>query len=364
MTKQIVLFGSTGSIGIQTLNIAKEHNIKVKALSAHSNIELLQQQQREFNVEHISLSSVNPDLLCGLASFPDCTIVNAIVGSAGLKPTIAALEAGNPVALANKETLVAGGELVMELSRKHNAPIVPIDSEHSAIMQCLSCYSDIQFNNNNISKIILTASGGAFHGYTKEQLKQVTKKQALRHPNWSMGDKITIDSSTMMNKGLELIEAMYLFNINESKIEIVIHPQSIVHSAVEFIDGTIIAQMSVPDMRLPIQYALTYPQRLPSPAKRLSLTEISKLTFSEPNYDTFRCLALARTAARLGGNAPCILNAANEVAVSLFLEDKIAFYEISEIVEEALNKVEKTRDITLEIIEQTEKQVKENINCQ
>ncbi|MCL2036408.1 MAG: 1-deoxy-D-xylulose-5-phosphate reductoisomerase [Oscillospiraceae bacterium] len=317
----------------------------------------MQKQQREFGAELVCLSSVNPEMLCRLAAIPDCTVVNAIVGSAGLKPTLAALEAGNPVALANKETLVAGGELVMELSRRKRVPVIPVDSEHSAIFQCLSGSSESR--NRDIHKIILTASGGAFFGYTNEQLKTVTREQALRHPNWSMGAKITVDSATLMNKGLELIEAMHLFDLDESKIEVVVHPQSVIHSAVEFTDGSIIAQMAVPDMRLPIQYALTYPERLPSDCRRLSLTEVGNMTFHEPDCDVFRLLALARKAARLGGNAPCILNAANEAAVTLFLEGEIAFHEIPLVVESAFNKIEKVKNISLEIIEHTEKLIKE-----
>jgi 1-deoxy-D-xylulose-5-phosphate reductoisomerase len=359
MMKQIVLLGSTGSIGVQTLEVAKLHNIKVKALSAHSNIGLLQEQQREFGVQHVCLSSVSPDSLCSLAAIPNCTVVNAIVGSAGLPPTLAALKAGNSVALANKETLVAGGELVMSLAREKGAEIIPVDSEHSAIMQCLSGKTD-----KDIHKIILTASGGAFFGYSKAQLKKVTKEQALRHPNWNMGAKITVDSATMMNKGLELIEAMHLFGTDESKIEIVIHPQSIIHSAVEFADGSVIAQLGVPDMRLPIQYALTYPERLPSQVKRLSLTDTAQLTFAEPDCDTFPCLAFARSAARLGGNAPCALNAANEAAVALFLADKIAFADIPLVIAETYNKIEKTKTLSLHIINETEKNIKEIIHCQ
>ncbi|MCL1866920.1 MAG: 1-deoxy-D-xylulose-5-phosphate reductoisomerase [Oscillospiraceae bacterium] len=354
--KQIVLLGSTGSIGIQTLQVARLHKIKVKALSAHTNIKALQEQQKEFRVEHVCLSSVSPESLCYLAAIPNCTVVNAIVGSAGLKPTIAALKAGNPVALANKETLVAGGEIVMETARENKVPIIPVDSEHSAIFQCLSGKS-----GKDIRKIILTASGGAFRGYTKEQLKSVTREQALSHPNWSMGDKITVDSATMMNKGLELIEAMRLFDVDESKIEIVVHPQSIVHSAVEFADGTVIAQMSVPDMRLPIQYALTYPDRLPSETERLSLTALGSLTFTRPDHDTFPCLAFARNAARLGGNAPCILNAANEAAVKLFLQDEIAFHEIPKVIAGLFTKTEKTKEISLDIIESTENSIYKSV---
>jgi 1-deoxy-D-xylulose-5-phosphate reductoisomerase len=302
-------------------------------LSAHSNEVLLREQAREFGVKATCLSSETPDKLCELAALPDCTVVNAIVGAAGLPPTLAALNAGNPVALANKESLVAGGEAVMEaahrLESKTNQPaLIPIDSEHSAIWQCLAGNP-----RKAVRKIILTASGGAFLGYTKEQLKSVTREQALRNPNWSMGAKISVDSATLMNKGLELIEAMYLFGVREEQIEVVIHPQSIIHSAAEFTDGTVIAQMSVPDMRLPIQYALTYPQRLPSPcSQRLSLTDIGSLTFAKPDTEVFPCLEYARAAARRGGDAPRKLNAANERAVAAFLSGEIAFYEIPDYI--------------------------------
>jgi 1-deoxy-D-xylulose-5-phosphate reductoisomerase len=324
--KQIVLLGSTGSIGIQTLEVCRLHNIKVKALSAHSNIELLQKQQREFDVQHVCLSGISPDSLCSLAAIPNCIVVNAIVGSAGLKPTLAAIRAGNNVALANKETLVAGGEIVMKFAKEKGVEIIPVDSEHSAIYQCLC-------GGGEINRIILTASGGPFFGYSREQLRSVTREQALYNPNWSMGAKITVDSATLMNKGLELIEAMYLFGVDENQIEVVIHPQSIVHSAVEFVDGSVIAQMGVPDMRLPIQYALTYPERLPCSVKPLSLTEAGRLTFSQPDCDVFPCLTLAREAARTGGDAPRWLNQANEEAVALFLSSEIAFHEIPEYIQ-------------------------------
>ena len=375
MMKSVVLLGSTGSIGVQTLDVAKNLNepykVTIKALSAHTDTALLEQQRSEFGVapEYTCLSSQDPEKLCELASLDggNCTVVNAIVGSAGLKPTLAALNAGNVVALANKETLVAGGELVMKASREATAKnnqtlfanqanptmLVPVDSEHSAIMQCL------QGNvGNKIHKIILTASGGAFYGYTKEKLKEVTREQALRHPNWSMGAKITVDSATLMNKGLELIEAIHLFDVDESQIEVVIHPQSIIHSAVEFEDGSVIAQLSVPDMRLPIQYALTYPARVLSPAKRLSLTELGALTFLKPDCDTFPLLNLAREAAKLGGDAPCILNAVNEKAVGLFLQNEIAFYEIPQFVTKMYNEFEKTSALSLDVIEKTESRIK------
>jgi 1-deoxy-D-xylulose-5-phosphate reductoisomerase len=354
MNKRIVILGSTGSIGRQTLDIAKTHHFGVIALSAHSNAELLEKQAREFSVppENTCLSSETPDKLRELAAVKNCVIVNAVVGSAGLKPTLSAIEAGNAVALANKETLVAGGEIVIEKAREKGVPIIPVDSEHSAIFQCLNGQ-----NGNKIRKIILTASGGAFFGYSKEQLKKVTREQALRHANRDMGAKVTVDSATLMNKGLELIEAVRLFGVDEEQIEVVIHPQSIVHSAVEFEDGSVISQMGVPDMRLPIQYALTYPERLPCPVKRLSLTETAQLTFSEADERTFICLALAREAVRLGGNAPCILNAADESAVKMFLNGEINFDEIPETIAEIFAKTPKTKDISLDIIEETEKTV-------
>jgi len=351
MTKNIVLLGSTGSIGRQTLETAKNLGIRVLALSAHSNAELLSEQAREFGAEFTCLSGKDPDKLCDFAGLPNCTVVNAVVGSAGLRPTLAALESGNPVALANKETLVSGGEIVMKLSREKQVPIIPIDSEHSAVFQCLNG----EGRENRIEKIILTASGGAFRGYTKERLKQVTREQALTHPNWNMGAKVTVDSATLMNKGLELIEAVRLFGVSEDCIDVVIHPESVVHSAVEFADGAVIAQMGVPDMRIPIQYALTYPERFPNPAKRLSLPEIGSLTFADA--DGYTCIDLAREAVRLGGNAPCILSYADEVAVSAFLDGKIAFYEIEGLISEIFAKSEKTRDISLEIIDSTEAEV-------
>ncbi|MDR0223201.1 MAG: 1-deoxy-D-xylulose-5-phosphate reductoisomerase [Oscillospiraceae bacterium] len=351
MIKQIVVLGSTGSVGSQTLQAAKELGIKVKALSAHSNTKLLAKQAAEFSPERVCVSSENPDMLCEIAAMPGCAVVNAIVGSAGLKPTLVAVNAGNDVAIANKEALVAGGEIIMASAKEKNVRVIPVDSEHSAIMQCLD-------GKNAVHKIILTASGGAFFGYGKKRLKGVSKEAALRHPNWNMGAKVTVDSATLMNKGLELIEAVRLFGVDESQIEIVVHPQSIIHSAVEFADGSVIAQMGVPDMRLPIRYALTCPEKPPSPVRRLSLVEAGRLTFAEADEKAFPLLGLAREAVRLGGNAPCVLNAANEAAVEMFLRDKIKFYQIAETVAEIFAKTDKTKDISLEIIEDTEKQIK------
>ncbi|MDR0196709.1 MAG: 1-deoxy-D-xylulose-5-phosphate reductoisomerase [Oscillospiraceae bacterium] len=350
--KPLVILGSTGSIGVQTLQVAKEQGIKIKALAAHSNVELLRRQSREFSPERVCVSSEDPDALSEIAALPDCAVVNAVVGFAGLKPTLAAINAGNKVAVANKEALVAGGEIIMSLAKAKGVPIVPIDSEHSAVMQCLAGQDAAA-----VEKIILTASGGPFRGYTKEKLKKVTREQAMRHPNWNMGAKVTVDSATMMNKGLELIEAVRLFGISEDKVEIAVHPQSVVHSAVEFIDGSVIAQMGVPDMRLPILYALTYPERLPSSVKRLSLIEAGCLTFEGFDGEAFPLPDLARRAVRFGGNAPCILNAANEAVVELFLRDKIKFCEISEIVAETYEKAAKTKTVSLEIIESTQKSI-------
>ncbi len=364
---EIVLLGSTGSIGTQTLDVCRMHNIKVKALSANSSIEILEKQAREFCPEYIAvsdekyygeikslLSDTNIKILCGdeavceLAQLKCDRVVNAVVGFAGLLPTLAAFKAKNSVALANKETLVAGGELVMKTLKENNTSLLLIDSEHSAIFQCL-----MGAGNNKLSKIILTASGGPFFGKSRDELKNVTKAQALSHPNWKMGAKITVDSATMMNKGLELIEAVRYFDVSPEQVEIVIHRQSIVHSAVEFEDGAIIAQLGTADMRIPIQLALTYPKRLPCPAKKLSLTEVGTLTFEKPDEEVFGCLKAAKKAIRMGGNAPCIINCANETAVSLFLNDKISFLDIGNAVEDALSDVKFIKDPSLDEILET-----------
>lgn len=350
---EIVLLGSTGSIGKQTSDVCRAHNIKIKALSAHQNLDLLERQAREFLPDYIAVSDERNfkeikarladtdikilsggDGLCELAALPCDKVVNAVVGMAGLLPTLAAISVGNNIALANKETLVAGGELVMNAAHEKNVDITPIDSEHSAIYQCL-----LGAGENKLSKIILTASGGPFFGKTHDELENITKEQALNHPNWDMGEKVTVDSATMMNKGLELIEAVRLFNVAPSQIEIVVHRQSVLHSAVEFEDGAIIAQLGIADMRIPIQFALTSPKRLACPAKKLSLTEVGSLTFEKPDEEVFTCLSAAKKAIEMGGNAPCIINCANETAVSLFLEEKINFLEIGELVNSALSEV-------------------------
>lgn len=363
----IVLLGSTGSIGMQTLDVCRAHNIRVKALSANSRVELLEQQAREFKPEYAAvadescyadlktrLADTDIKVLSGdnsireLAALKCGRVVNAVVGMVGLLPTLSAIEAGNDVALANKETLVAGGKLVTEAVKRHGVKLLPIDSEHSAIFQCLTGAGE-----NRFSKIILTASGGPFYGKTRGDLENVTKEQALKHPNWSMGAKITIDSATLMNKGLELIEAVWLFGAEPEQVEIVVQRQSIIHSAVEFEDGAIIAQLGSADMRLPIQLALTYPKRLPCPAKKLSLFDVGELTFGRADEETFTCLAAAKKAIAKGGNAPCIVNCANEAAVSLFLRDKIRFLEIGEAVNAALSEVNYIKDPSLDDILET-----------
>ena len=364
----IVLLGSTGSIGTQTLDVCRAHNIRVKALSANSNTELLERQARELKPEYAAIAdeSCFADLktrladtdvkvlsgidgLCALAALKCGRVVNAVVGMVGLLPTLSAIEAGNDVALANKETLVAGGKLVTETVKRRGVKLLPIDSEHSAIFQCL-----MGAGENRFSKIILTASGGPFYGKTRTELENVTREQALKHPNWSMGAKITIDSATLMNKGLELIEAVWLFAARPEQVEIVVQRQSIIHSAVEFEDGAVIAQLGSADMRLPIQLALTYPKRLPCPAKKLSLFDAGELTFGRADEETFTCLAAAKKAIAKGGNAPCIVNCANEAAVSLFLRDKIRFLDIGEIVNLALADVNYIADPSLDDILETQ----------
>lgn len=373
--KNIALLGSTGSIGTQTLDVCRMHGIKPTALCAAKNTELLEKQAREFmpgtvcvydenryNDMKQRLSDTDIKVLCGMdglcevASQKTDAVVNSVVGMVGLRPTLAALDAGNKVALANKETLVTGGELVMNKAKEKNLPILPIDSEHSAIFQSL-----MASGGSKIERILLTASGGPFFSYTYERLKSVTKAQALKHPNWNMGQKITTDSATLMNKGLELIEAVWLFGVNPEQVEINVHRQSILHSAVEFEDGSVIGQMGVPDMRIPIQFALTYPERLPSPAKRLSLFDVGTLTFEKADEKTFLCLRYAKKMIEKGGTACTILNSANEAAVGLFLEDKIPFYRIGELVADACENIREHKEVTLSNILDSESTAKEYI---
>ena len=353
VNKKISILGSTGSIGMQTLEAARNlPNITITALCAHSNIDLLEKQIFEFKPEIAAVMDEEAgeklknriksktEILTGLSGVMSTVleiqadmIVNAIVGSAGLMPTIAAISAKRDVALANKESLVAGGELaIFRESKENGVNIIPVDSEHSAIFQCL--YGN---NKNKISKIYLTASGGPFRGMKKEQLSKVTVDDALKHPNWKMGPKITIDSATMMNKGLEVIEAKWLFDIPLEKIEVLVHPQSIIHSMVEFEDGSVMAQLGMPDMRIPIQYALTFPERKSNNFAKINFLKNNNLTFEPPDTDVFECLEIAITAAKIGGTMPAVMNMANECAVSLFLNRMINFTDIPVIIRKAMD---------------------------
>ena len=352
MTSKISVLGSTGSIGTQTLDVARMHNLQVTALTANSNIKLLEEQAREFHPKmvavldmgaaaqlKIALSDTDIDVFCGeegiicAAQEETCdTVVNAIVGVAGLVPTLKAIESRKNLALANKETLVSGGKLVMSAIDRFGVKLYPVDSEHSAIFQCLQGCP-----RNSLKKVILTASGGSFFGKTREDLENVTVRQALTHPNWDMGAKITIDSATMMNKGLEVIEASWLFGCEDRDIDVLIHRESIIHSMIQLKDNAVIAQLGVPDMRIPIQYALTYPRRLPSPTRELDLAEVASMTFYRPDYESFSCLAICRDALRRGGLYPTVANAANEVAVAMFLREQIRFLDIPDIVSETVN---------------------------
>lgn len=349
--KRITILGSTGSIGTQALQVVRRLGYRVEAISANTSIDLAEQQARAFSPRYavmmdpqaaadlkIRLADTNTQVLCGMeglcriAALPENDLVlNSVVGMIGLRPTLAAIEAGNELALANKETLVAGGQLVMEAARRKKVRILPVDSEHSAIFQCLQGNP----KKDALHKIILTASGGPFFGKKREELEQVTVKQALRHPNWVMGAKLTIDSSTLMNKGLEVIEASWLFQKSVDAIEVVIHRESVIHSMVEYADGSCIAQLGVPDMQIPIQYAMTYPNRVPSGVKPLSLADYGQLTFYRPDLETFSCLRVCMDALRMGGLYPCAANAANEEAVALFREEKIRFLQIGELAEKA-----------------------------
>ncbi len=355
MRRTLSILGSSGSIGRQTLDVAAACGHEVAAITVNRSIKLAEEQARQFRPKlavavdekaaadlRARLADTQVKVLSGreglleAASLPEAdTVVTAIVGVAGLEPTLAAIDGGKRIALANKETLVCAGELVMARAEERGAEIVPVDSEHSAIFQCLQGCK----NRGEVRRLILTASGGPFFGKSREELAQVTKAQALRHPNWAMGAKITIDSATLMNKGLEFIEAMRLYAVPPDKIQIVIHRESIVHSLVEFEDGAILGQLGSADMRLPIQYALTWPERAPGPAKPLDLLSCPPLTFQRPDPDTFRCLGLALECAQRGGTSTAILNGANEAAVGLFLENRIGFLDIPRLVEAALNRV-------------------------
>jgi 1-deoxy-D-xylulose-5-phosphate reductoisomerase len=355
--KRIAILGSTGSIGTQALDVIASHPdaFEVEVLTAQNNADLLIEQSKKFKPNAVVISNESlyqkvKDALAGddikvyagenaLSSVVQMDtidlVLTALVGYAGLKPTIKAIESGKPIALANKETLVVAGDLITRMAREAGINIFPIDSEHSAIFQCM-----VGEFHNKIEKIILTASGGPFRGKKRDDIRLMKKEQALRHPNWTMGAKITIDSATLMNKGLEVIEAKWLFGVKPEQVEVVVHPQSIIHSLVQFEDGSIKAQLGLPDMRLPIQFALTYPDRFPSDFPRFDFGKFPSLTFEKPDTETFRNLALAFEALQRGGNMPCVLNAANEVAVAEFLKDRVGFLEMSDIVEQCLAKID------------------------
>lgn len=360
--KNIVILGSTGSIGEQALKVARNGDYRVLGIAAGSNIELLEAQAREFNVKAVGVFNtekgielkkrladtdievfVGEEGVCQIASIKADITLNSIVGIAGLKPTFAAIEAGNDIALANKETLVTAGELVNKAIKEKGLRLLPVDSEHSAIFQSLQGSP-----KKSLKKIILTASGGPFYGKSKEELENVTVKEALKHPNWTMGAKITIDSATLMNKGLEVIEAVHLFGLSADEIEVLVHRQSILHSAVEFSDGAVIGQLGTPDMCLPIQYALTYPDRAELCCERLSLADVGTLTFARPDMETFPCLRICIDAINEGGLKPAAANGANEEAVALFLDGKIKFLDIPRLVKAATERQDKVNSYTLE----------------
>ena len=365
--RHIAILGSTGSIGRQALDVVRQHPdlFEVEMITANNSTSLLIEQAIEFNVNNVVIcnekhygevaSALSPypiKVFAGMKSVCDLVgsdnidiVLTAMVGFSGLESTVAAIRAGKAVALANKETLVAAGKTVMDLAGKHNAPILPVDSEHSAIFQCLHCSP-----GEKIARIHLTASGGPFRTWTREQMASATRAEALKHPKWTMGSKITIDSATMMNKGLEIIEARWLFGVEQDRINVVVHPESIIHSMVEFDDGAIIAQMGHPDMREPIQYALGYPARLPLEHRKMDFAELGSISFHAPDTDRFPALLLAREALSRGGNMPCIMNAANEVAVAAFLQDRLSFYGITDLIEKCMSGVDFVAEPDLEAI--------------
>ena len=373
--RTIAILGSTGSIGTQTLQVVEEHpdKFEVYAITANTRVDELIEQARKFLPEAVVIAdeSKYPKLKEALADLPIkvyggyesiCQIVEskpidivvtAMVGFSGLRPTINAIKAGKAIALANKETMVVAGELINELAMKYQTPILPVDSEHSAIFQCLAGEM-----HNKVEKLILTASGGPFRTFTKEQLEHVTRQQALKHPNWSMGAKITIDSASMMNKGFEVMEAKWLFGVGAEDIEVVVHPQSVIHSMVQFGDGAIKAQLGTPDMRLPIMYALTYPVRLPSSFERIDWNTLKELTFEKPNLELFPNLRHAYTALAEGGNIPCVVNAANEICVAAFLEERIKFTDMPKLIERAMEKATYILKPTLDDYLETDKEIR------
>ncbi|MDD6672981.1 MAG: 1-deoxy-D-xylulose-5-phosphate reductoisomerase [Eubacteriales bacterium] len=375
MTKNISLLGSTGSIGTQSLDVAKMHGYNIKCLTANSRVDIIEQQVRQFKPELVCMmneqaaselktriADTSTRVTCGMQGLIECatyegadTVLNSVVGMVGLQPTLEAIKAKKTIALANKETLVAGGHLVTNLAKENGVSILPVDSEHSAIFQAMQGAP----NKQSIKKIILTASGGPFFGRTLEELESVTPADALKHPNWDMGAKITIDSATMMNKGLEFIEAKWLFDMPNDDIEIVVHRESVVHSAIVYQDNSMIAQLGVPDMRIPIQYALTYPERLESPVKYLSLADYGRLTFFEPDYETFKCIDVCRNAIELGGLHPAAANGANEESVRLFLNGKIKFTDIAYLNNEAMKRADDIENFTLADVLEADRKARE-----
>lgn len=376
--KNIAILGSTGSIGTQALDVVRNNKeqFNIIALSANRNIDLLKNQIEEFKPKYVAMynkekakdlkdsSICNVEVLAGMEGLLEISaldgvdiVLTSVVGTIGLLPTLNAIKHNKTIALANKETLVTAGEIIMKKAEENNVKVIPVDSEHSAIFQCL------QGNNTkHLDRIILTASGGPFRGIESKDLKNISSKDALKHPNWSMGSKITIDSATLMNKGLEVIEAKWLFNLDSDKIDVVVHPQSIIHSLVEFVDGSVLAQLGLPDMRLPIQYALTYPNRINCKMERLDLTQIKKLTFEKPDTKTFPCLDLAYEALRLGGTMPAVLNAANEELVLQFLDENIGFYDIPIRIEKAMAKHNNIENPKIDDILEVDKSTREYIN--
>ncbi len=375
MTQKISILGSTGSIGVQSLDVAEKRGFEVEALTANSNVDIIEKQIRKYKPKMAAMADekaakelksriVDTDTLvfCGSEGVCECaaeseadTVINRVVGMAGLEPTLCAIKARKKIALANKETLVAGGHLVKKTAKEYGVDILPVDSEHSAIFQCLQGMN----KKEELKSIILTASGGPFFGKKSEELKNVTVEQALKHPNWSMGAKITVDSATMMNKGLELIEAVWLFDVSPQMVDIVVHRESVVHSLIEYVDNSVIAQLGVPDMRIPIQYALTYPDRFESPVKKLSLSDYGTLTFKKPDYDTFKCINICRSAIERGGLYPAIANGANEQANYLFRQGKIGFLDIAQLVGEAVENVSSKEAYTLDDVLEADREARD-----
>ena len=375
--KNISILGATGSIGTQSLDVCRMHGYSVKCLTANANVDLMDRQVREFKPDivcmmseaaandlKIKISDTDTKVVSGMNGLIECaaysgadTVLNSVVGMIGLQPTLEAIKAKKTIALANKETLVAGGHLVTNLAKEYGVSILPVDSEHSAIFQAMQGSP----SKSAIKKIILTASGGPFFGKKLEELENVTASDALKHPNWDMGAKITIDSATMMNKGLEFIEAKWLFDMLNDDIEIVVHRESVVHSAIVYQDNSMIAQLGVPDMRIPIQYALTYPERQPSPVAPLSLADYGKLTFFEPDYDTFKCINVCKNAIEMGGLHPAAANGANEESVKFFLEGKIKLTDIAYLNEEAMLKAPEKENFTLEDVLETDTAAREYV---